>query len=64
MRRAIRRKNEWVYLTRIPLSGRRPAVEPPGIVRLSAAATMVGLEPPDASRLVEIKPYVHRRRDN
>ncbi len=57
MRRAIRRKNEWVYLTRIPLSaggGRGTA----GIVRLSAAATLVGLEPPDASRLAEIKPYV------
>ena len=57
MRRAIRRKNEWVYLTRIPLSaggGRGTA----GIVRISAAGTLVGLEPPDASRLVEIKPYV------
>ena len=57
LRRSIRRKNEWTYLTRIPMSaggGRGTA----GIVRVSAAATLVGLEPPEASRLVEIKPYV------
>ena len=56
MRRAVRRKNEWSYLTRIPISAggwRGPA----GIFRVSAAATLVGLEPPAASRLVEIKPY-------
>ena len=56
LRRSIRRKNEWAYLTRIPMSaggGRGTA----GIVRVSAAATLVGLEPPDAGRLVEIKPY-------
>ncbi len=56
MRRAVRRKNEWTYLTRIPISagGGRGAA---GIFRVSAAATLVGLEPPDASRLLEIKPY-------
>ena len=56
MRRAVRRKNEWSYLTRIPISAggwRGPA----GIFRVSAAATLTGLEPPAASRLVEIKPY-------
>ena len=56
MRRSVRRKNEWTYLTRIPISagGGRGAA---GIFRVSAAATLVGLEPPAASRLVEIKPY-------
>ena len=56
MRRAIRRKNEWVYLTRLPISaggGRGSA----GIFRVSAAGTLVGMEPPTASRIIEIKPY-------
>ena len=56
MRRSVRRKNEWAYLSRLPISaggGRGSA----GIFRVSAAATLVGIEPPDASRLVEIKPY-------
>ena len=56
MRRAIRRKNEWVYLTRIPISaggGRGSA----GIFRVSAAGTLVGLQTPSAGRTIEIKPY-------
>ncbi|MEE2638157.1 MAG: DUF5916 domain-containing protein [Acidobacteriota bacterium] len=56
LRRAIRRKNEWVYLTRLPLSaggGRGSG----GIFRVSAAGTLVGIEPPVASRNIEIKPY-------
>ena len=56
MRRSVRRKNEWAYLTRIPISagGGQGAA---GIFRVSAGATLVGLEAPAASRLVEIKPY-------
>ena len=56
MRRSVRRKNEWTYLTRIPISagGGRGAA---GIFRVSAGATLVGIEPPEASRLVEIRPY-------
>ena len=56
MRRSVRRKNEWTYLTRIPISagGGRGAA---GIFRVSAGATLVGIEPPEAGRLVEIKPY-------
>ena len=55
-RRAIRRKNEWAYLTRVPIaagagSGAR------GMFRISAAGSLVGLEPPPASRNLEIKPY-------
>ena len=56
MRRSVRRKNEWTYLTRIPISagGGRGAA---GIFRVSSAATLVGLEPPAASRVLEVKPY-------
>ena len=53
LRRAIRRKNEWVYLTRLPISagGGR------GIFRISAAATLTGMAPPPSTRTIEIKPY-------
>ncbi len=56
LRRAIRRKNEWVYLTQLPISagGGNGAA---GIFRVSAAGTLVGLEPPPTSRNIEIKPY-------
>ena len=56
LRRAIRRKNEWVYLTRLPISagGRRGSS---AIFRISAAGTLVGIDPPPASRNLEIKPY-------
>ena len=56
LRRAIRRKNEWVYLTRLPISagGGSGAA---GIFRVSAAGSLVGLEPPPASRNIEVKPY-------
>ena len=55
-RRSIRRKNEWVYLTRLPISiggdnGAR------GMLRISAAGSLVGLEPPPPSRNIEVKPY-------
>ncbi len=56
LRRAIRRKNEWVYLTRLPLSAGGGSGSA-GIFRVSAAGTLVGLEPPPASRNVEVKPY-------
>ncbi|MGE3955733.1 MAG: DUF5916 domain-containing protein [Vicinamibacterales bacterium] len=53
MRRAIRRKNEWAHLTPLPtvMGGSQ------GFFRISAAATLVGLELPPASRNIEIKPY-------
>ena len=56
LRRAIRRKNEWVYLTRLPISsgGGSGAA---GMFRVSGAGTLVGIEPPTASRNIEIKPY-------
>ena len=56
MRRAIRRKNEWAHITRIPIStGGGDGSS--GIFRVSAAATLVGLEPPPNSRTFEVKPY-------
>ena len=52
LRRNIRRKNESAFLTPIPIAiGRR------GIYRFSDAATMVGLEVPEASNTLDIKPY-------
>jgi hypothetical protein len=57
LRRSVRRKNEWVYLTRVPavLAG------PQALNRVSAAGTLVGLDLPAASRNLEIKPYAISR---
>ena len=52
LRRAIRRKNEFAYLTAVPIS-----VGMGGISRSSSAGTLVGLKLPPASKNVEIKPY-------
>ena len=53
IRRAIRRKNEWAHLTPLPtvMGGSQ------GFFRISAGATLVGLELPPASRNIELKPY-------
>ncbi len=56
-RRAIRRKNEWVYLTAVPPSGGGASNGPAGIFRISAAGTLVGLDVPPASKNIELKPY-------
>ena len=55
LRRGIRRKNEYSFITPIPISagGGGPA----GIFRVSAAATLVGLEVPSTGRNLELKPY-------
>ena len=49
--RIIQWKNELVYLTPIPISAGR------GEFRLSAAATLTGVEVPAGNRTFEIKPY-------
>ncbi len=49
--RRIRWKNESVYLTQVPISAG------PGMFRLSAAGTMVGLETPSSNRVLDVKPY-------
>ncbi|MSR22725.1 MAG: hypothetical protein EXR92_04150 [Gemmatimonadetes bacterium] len=56
LRRIIRRKNEWDHLTFIPLS--IAGAGPGGMLRISMAATLVGLETPPSGRDVAVKPYV------
>ena len=53
IRRSIRHKNEWTYLTPVPqvLAG------PQALNRVSAAGTLVGLDLPEAGINIELKPY-------
>jgi hypothetical protein len=51
-RRIVKWKNEWTYLTPIAAAFSRE-----GIQRLSSAATLVGIEPPERSMNLELKPY-------
>jgi hypothetical protein len=55
LRRAIRRKNEWNFLTPLPLAVVGSGAT--GSFRVSMAGTLVGLEAPPASRNLEVKPY-------
>jgi hypothetical protein len=57
LRRSVRRRNEWGYLTPVPqgLAG------PQALNRVSAAGTLVGLDLPVSGRNVEVKPYVVSR---
>jgi hypothetical protein len=52
LQRNVPRKNEFTYLDPIPISAGIA-----GIFRASEAATLVGVEVPEASRNLEIKPY-------
>jgi len=52
LRRGIRRRNEWAFLTALP-----PTTGSAAWQRLSMAATLVGLEVPAGSRNFEVKPY-------
>ena len=54
LRRNVRRKNEWAYITPLPISAGGSGA---AILRVSKAATLVGLEVPQGSRNLEIKPY-------
>ena len=56
IRRVIRRRNEGSYLTPLPISAARGSGIR-GIFRVSDAATLAGLEVPQGSRNLEIKPY-------
>ena len=49
--RRMRRKNETAHLTPVPIA------VGPGMFRLSAAATLVGLEVASENRRLEVKPY-------
>jgi hypothetical protein len=57
LRRSVRRKNEWAYLTLVPqnLSG------PQAFNRISAGGTLVGLDLPAAGKNLELKPYAISR---
>ena len=49
--RYVMRTNEYSYLTLLPINAF------PGVLRISAAGTLVGLEAPTAGGNLEIKPY-------
>jgi hypothetical protein len=57
LRRSVRRKNEWTYLTPVPqiLAG------PQAFNRISAGGTLVGLDLPPAGKNLELKPYAISR---
>ena len=52
--RTVRRKNEWTYITPLPISA---GSGPGGMFRVSEAATLVGLDVPSGGKNLEIKPY-------
>ncbi len=52
-RRSIRRKNEWAHLTALPASDGGSAA----VMRVSAAADLIGLDLPSAGKNLELKPY-------
>ncbi len=53
VRRSIRHKNEWDYLTPVP----RILAGPQALNRVSAGGTLVGLDLPEAGKNIELKPY-------
>jgi uncharacterized protein DUF5916 len=54
LRRVVRWKNEWSYLAQVP----RALTTFRGLLKVSSAATLVGLQAPSGSRNLELKPYV------
>ncbi len=53
VRRSIRRKNEWSYLTALPASMGGPM----GLNRVSLYGSVAGIDAPASGRTFEIKPY-------
>jgi hypothetical protein len=53
LRRVVRWKNEWSYLTQVP----RALTTFRGILKISSAGTLVGLRMPTSTRNMELKPY-------
>jgi hypothetical protein len=51
-RRQVKWKNEDSYLTAVPAS-----YGPPGILKMAMNATLLGLQTPEGSRNLEVKPY-------
>jgi hypothetical protein len=57
LRRSIRHKNEWNYLTPVP----RIMAGPQALNRVSAGGTLVALDLPEAGANLEVKPYATSR---
>jgi hypothetical protein len=57
LRRSVRRKNEWAYLTPVP----RSLAGPQALNRVSAGGTLVDLDLPPAGLNLELKPYAVAR---
>jgi hypothetical protein len=57
VRRSVRHKNEWDYLTPVP----RILAGPQALNRVSAGGTLVGLDLPEAGKNIELKPYALSR---
>ncbi|MGD8729728.1 MAG: DUF5916 domain-containing protein, partial [Gemmatimonadota bacterium] len=55
LRRAIRRKNEWSHLTLVSRAAAGDGRM--GIIRMSRAATLVGIEAPPKGVNIDVKPY-------
>jgi len=53
LRRVVRWKNEWTHLVQIP----RALTTFRGILKVSSAATLVGLQVPPTGPSIELKPY-------
>ena len=53
IRRSIRHKNEWDYLTPVP----RILAGPQALNKVSVGGTLVGLDLPEAGKNIELKPY-------
>jgi hypothetical protein len=53
LRRVVRWKNEWSYLAQVP----RALTTFRGLLKVSSAGTLTGLQAPVGQRVVEIKPY-------
>ena len=53
LRRVVRWKNEWSHLTQIP----RALTTYRGILKVSSAGTLVGLQVPPTGPSIELKPY-------
>ena len=53
IRRSVRHKNEWTYLTPVP----RILAGPQALNRVSAGGTLVGLDLPESGKNIEFKPY-------
>ena len=57
IRRSIRHRNEWDYLTPVP----RILAGPQALNRVSAGGTLVGLDLPETGKNIELKPYTVAR---